>query len=187
MPSLRIDREASLLLVVDIQRRLAPHVADGEAIIRRGAALLTAASWFGVPRLVTEHCPDRIGRTVEPLRACLGADETFEKTSFAATGHPAFLERVQRSGRRRVVMTGMEAHVCVLQTALGLRACGHEVCVVTDAVGSRADRHDDRTHALHRLAQAGCLLAGTETVLFEWTATADDAHFREVLALVKAL
>lgn len=184
---MQITRDNSLLLVIDIQSRLAPHIAGNEPLARRTETLLAAAKLFGVPKLLTEHCPDRIGRVIEPLRSQFADDEIFEKTAFGATGHPEFIGRVQRNGRRLIVMTGMEAHVCVLQTALGLRARGFDVCIVADAVGSRAGRLVDREHALQRMAQAGCLLAGTETVLYEWIATAADPRFREALALVKAL
>jgi nicotinamidase-related amidase len=184
---MQITRDNSLLLVVDIQSKLAPHIVGNETLTRRTETLLAAARLFGVPKLLTEHCPNQIGRAIEPLRSQFGADEIFEKTAFGATGHPEFIDRVRRTGRRLIVMTGMEAHVCVLQTALGLRAHGLDVCVVADAVGSRTGRLVDREHALQRMAQAGCLLAGTETVVYEWTAAATDPRFREVLSLVKAL
>jgi nicotinamidase-related amidase len=184
---MQITRDNSLLLIVDIQSKLAPHIAGNETLTRRTEALLAAAKLFGVPKLLTEHCPGQIGRAIEPLRRQFGADEIFEKTAFGATGHPEFIARVQRAGRRTIVITGMEAHVCVLQTALGLRAHGYDVCIVADAAGSRSGRLVDREHALQRMAQAGCLLAGTETVLYEWTADASDPRLREVLALVKSL
>jgi len=184
---MQITRDNSLLLVVDIQSKLAPHIVGNETLTRRTETLLAAARLFGVPKLLTEHCPNQIGRAIEPLRSQFGADEIFEKSAFGATGHPEFIDRVRRTGRRLIVMTGMEAHVCVLQTALGLRAHGLDVCIVADAVGSRTGRLVDREHALQRMAQAGCLLAGTETVVYEWTAAATDPRFREVLSLVKAL
>jgi nicotinamidase-related amidase len=83
-------------------------------------------------------------------------------------------------------MTGMETHVCVMQAALGLRAEGFDVCIVDDAVGSRPAAQRDRDLALVRLANAGCVIAGTETVLFEWTKFATDERFRSMLALVKS-
>jgi nicotinamidase-related amidase len=184
---MQITRDNSALLVVDIQSKLAPHIAGHETLIRRTDALLRAAAMFGVPKLLTEHCPNQIGPVIEPMRAQFSAGEIFVKTAFGATGHPEFTARVERTRRRCIVVTGMEAHVCVLQTALGLRARGFEVCVVTDAVGSRAARQDDREFALQRMQQAGCLLAGTETILFEWTGDGTDRRFRDVLTMVKSL
>ena len=184
---MRIARDNSALLVIDIQSKLAPHVAGHEALIRRSDALLDAAALLGIPKLLTEHCPAQIGRVIEPTRSRFAGSEIFEKSCFGAADHPEFVDLVRRTGRTTVVVTGMEAHVCVMQTALGLREHGFEVVVVADAVGSRGARQLDRELALRRMEQAGCAVAGTETVLFEWTGSGTDPHFRAVLAAVKAL
>ena len=184
---MRTHREHSLLLVIDIQGKLAPHVAGHEQLIRRCEALLAVAALCGVPKLLTEHCPAQIGAAIEPIRSRFAAGEIFEKTCFGAADHPQFVERVRRSGRRTIVVAGMEAHVCVLQTVLGIVAEGFGVYVAGDAVGSRGVRGLDRTFALERMRSAGCTVAGTETMLFEWARAGDDVAFRDVLALVKRL
>jgi nicotinamidase-related amidase len=184
---MRADRDNSALLVIDIQTRLAPHIDGHQSLIGRTERLSDAAAMFGIPKLVTEHCPGQIGPVIESLRSRFAADEIFEKTCFGATDHPQFVDRMQRTQRRQVVVAGMEAHVCVMQTALGLRRHGYEVFVAADAVGSRGVRQADRELALRRMEQAGCILAGTETLLFEWTGNGADPHFREILAIVKAL
>ncbi|MGZ8273894.1 MAG: isochorismatase family protein [Burkholderiaceae bacterium] len=183
---MRLDREDSLLLVIDIQRKLAPAIQDHERITARTDTLVSAAELFGIPKLITEHCPQQIGLLVEPLRSRFRVSEIFEKTAFSATDHPEFLDKVRASGRRRVVITGMETHVCVMQAALGLRADGLDVWIVDDAVGSRQAAQRDRALALNRMSNAGCVVAGTETVLFEWTRYANDERFRSILALVKS-
>jgi len=183
----RLDRARSLLLVVDIQERLAPHILHGEALIARSAALLAAARRFGIPAIVTEHCPAQIGGIVAGLRRQFDPGEIFEKTRFGAADHPEFVARLQAHGRDQIVVAGIEAHVCVLQTVLGLTARDYAVTLVGDAAGSRAARQDDRRYALLRMRGAGAVIAGTETVLFEWTQAGDDAAFRDVLALVKTL
>jgi nicotinamidase-related amidase len=183
---MRLSRDDSLLLVIDIQRKLAPAIQDHERVTARTEALVSAAELFGIPKLITEHCPQQIGMLVEPLRSRFTDGEIFEKTAFAATDHPEFMQRVRQTGRRQVVMTGMETHVCVMQAALGLRREGLDVCIVADAVGSRAAAQADRGLAMARMADAGCLVAGTETVLFEWTRFATDERFRAILALVKS-
>jgi len=183
----RLDRDRSLLLVIDIQARLAPHVHDHEAVIARSEALLVAARRFRMPCLVTEHCAAQIGAVVPRLRERFAAGEIFAKTRFGATDHPAFDDLLRAHGRQQVVVTGMETHVCVLQTVLGLAARKYEVFVVGDAVGSRGTRQADRQFALDRMREAGGTIVGTETVLFEWTRAGDDAAFSDVLALVKAL
>jgi nicotinamidase-related amidase len=183
---MRLSRDDSLLLVIDIQRKLAPAIQDHERVTARTEALVSAAELFGIPKLITEHCPQQIGMLVEPLRSRFTDGEIFEKTAFAATDHPEFMQRVRQTGRRQVVMTGMEAHVCVMQAALGLRAEGFAVCIAVDAAGSRAAARLDRELALSRMADAGCVLAGTETVLFEWTGAGTDPKFRAILPLVKS-
>jgi nicotinamidase-related amidase len=183
----RLDRDRSLLLVVDIQARLAPHVRGHDALIARTEALLAAARGFRVPCLLTEHCAAEIGPVIPHLRDRFDTGEIFAKTHFGATDHPEFESLLRARGRAQLVVTGMEAHVCVMQTVLGLVARKFEVFVVGDAVGSRAPREADRQFALDRMRAAGCTVVGTETVLFEWTRAGDDAAFRDVLALVKTL
>ena len=186
-PMRRLQRATSLLLVIDIQERLAPHVAGHEALIARTQALLSAAARLGVPRLATEHCGQQIGPLVSAITAVLEPREIFPKTRFGAMDHRDFQSLLARAGRTQIVVAGMEAHVCVMQTALGLVAAHYDVFVVGDAVGSRAERQADRQFALTRLRDAGCTIAGTETVLFEWTGSGDDAAFGDILKLVKGL
>ena len=183
----RLDRAQSLLLIVDIQERLAPHILHGESLIARSGALLAAARRFGIPAMVTEHCSDQIGAIVAGLRRQLSAGEIFEKTRFGAADHPEFVARLEAESRNQIIVAGIEAHVCVLQTVLGVTALGYAVTLAGDAVGSRSARQDDRRFALDRMRRAGVVIAGTETVLFEWTHAADDPAFRDVLALVKSL
>ncbi len=183
----RLDRDRSLLLIIDIQERLAPHIAQHEALVARVQALLATAQRLRVPALLTEHCAAQIGPVIAPLRTQFAAEMIFGKTCFAATEHPEFVSLVQRQQRPQLVVAGMEAHVCVLQTVLGLVGLQYDVFLIGDAVGSRGERTADRQFALERMAGAGCTLVGTETVLFEWTRAGDDPAFREVLTLVKSL
>lgn len=183
----RLDRERSLLLVVDVQERLAPHVHGHEALIVRTEALMTAAGRFAIPRFATEHLADRVGRTIPRLRDRFAPGAIFAKSRFGALDHADFAAMLVATGRSQVVVCGMETHVCVMQTALGLASAGYGVFVVGDAAGSRPGRQDDRRWALERMRDAGCIVAGAETVLFEWAGSGDDPAFREVLALVKAL
>lgn len=183
----RIDRERCLLLVVDVQERLAPHVLGHEGIIARIDALISASLHLGIPRLATEHCPDSIGALIPRLRERFQPEEIYRKTRFGAADHPEFEAMVRSSGRIQIVVAGMEAHVCVMQTALGLAAKGFGMFVIGDAVGSRKERQADRALALARMHDAGCVLLGTESALFECASAGDDPAFRDVLALVKSL
>jgi len=181
------ERDDCLLLVVDIQTRLAPHVADHRDVIARADALIKAARSFGIPRRLTEHCAQQIGPVVPEVRGQFTPDEIFAKTFFGACRHPAFVELLRATGRGHVVIAGMEAHVCVMQTALGLLEHGFPVTAVADAIGSRKPRQADRAAALARLQDAGAVLAGTETVLFEWLRAGNDPVFADLLRTIKAL
>ena len=183
----RLDRDNSALLVVDVQTRLAPHIAGQDALLARIEALLDAAERFSVPRLLTEHCPEQLGPVLPRLRTRFGTAAIHVKTRFGATHHPEFVGMVRAAGRGTVVVAGMEAHVCVLQTGLGLLAHGFALHVVTDAIGARASRAEDRMLALERLRAAGAVLTTTETVLFEWTHDGHDPEFRAILDTVKRL
>jgi nicotinamidase-related amidase len=121
------------------------------------------------------------------LRTRFAPGQIFEKTRFGAFEHPEFAALIAGTARRQCIVAGMEAHVCVLQTVLGMRREGYDVYVVADAVGSRSARQDDRTYALQRMRDHGVALLGTETALFELTAAGDDPAFRSVLSLVKEL
>ncbi len=186
-PAARLDRDRSVLVAVDIQERLAPHVLDHASLIARTEALIIAAGRFAIPTLLTEHCSEQIGPVVATLRDRFAAERIFAKTRFGAVDHPEFAALLHATGRTQVVLAGMEAHVCVMQTGLGLADAGYQVFVVGDAVGSREAHQFDRQFALERMHDAGCTIVGTETTLFEWTRAGDDPAFRDVLALVKAL
>ena len=183
----RLDRDGSILLVVDVQERLAPHVADADAMVARAGALVAAARRLAIPMFLTEHCPAQLGPVVAPLRKAFDAANIFAKTRFGAVDHPAFEAQLRGTGRTQIVVAGMEAHVCVMQTVLGLAAHGFAPFVVADAVGSRAAHAIDRDLALARMRDAGATLVATEMALFEWARAGDDPAFHELLALVKSL
>lgn len=176
--------DLSLLLVIDIQERLLPAMADPQSVEAGAARLMRAARRLGVPLLVSEQYPKGIGPTVASLAALATPDETLEKLSFSCAAEPAIQARLGLMGpRRQAVLCGIEAHVCVLQSALGLIAAGWSVAVVEDAVSSR--RAGDRDAGLRRLAAAGATIATVEMVLFEWLERAGTAEFRDLLKLIK--
>lgn len=183
MPSRLLQSEASALIIVDVQERLMPAIADGEALLRRLEILAQAAARLGVPVLATEHYPAGLGRTLASLGAFVPEAERFEKISFAALQEPAFRARLESLGRSQLVVAGSEAHVCVLQTALSLAEAGYQTFIVTDATGSRDPA--DAQAALARMARAGIESVTTEMVVFEWLARADRPEFKQLLALIK--
>jgi len=176
----------SLLAVIDVQQRLGDampgkvlnRVLANVNLLARSAALLE------VPVLMTEQYPQGLGATMPAVASALPADTaSFSKTSFSCCGADGFLAALDRSGRRQVVLVGMEAHVCVLQTALDLVAAGLAVFVVEDAVCSR--RLENYQNALDRLRQCGVSVASAESVVFEWMGASTHPHFKAIQALLR--
>jgi nicotinamidase-related amidase len=182
--SRRIDAHRAALLIVDVQARLAPAIAGHEPAIRRIAMLLEAAVRLDVPVLASEQNPGGLGPTVAVLAESLPADARVSKTHFSCLREPAFAARWQALGRRQAVVCGMEAHVCVAQTALDLVAHGVETFVVADAVGSRRD--ENRLAALNRLGLAGVVPVPAESVVFEWLDHSGVPAFRPLIERIKA-
>lgn len=179
-----IDAGSSLLLVIDFQERLMPAIAGGDDVLRNATILAQAAQVLAVPTLVTEQYPIGLGRTAAGLAALCG--ESVEKTTFGACGTPAFLEALHRlspCSAPTLLISGCEAHVCVLQTALQLHAQGFDVRLAVDAVGSR--RAISKHTALERMRAAGIGLVTTEMVLFEWLRDAKHPQFRDLSKLIK--
>ena len=181
-----LSRDASQLVLVDLQERLAPAIHEFWAIVDQVSKLIEAAATLGVPIVVSEQYVAGLGPTVEPLRSALRENAKFEKTSFSCMGDSGLgdhIARAAQAGRSQVVLVGIEAHVCVLQTALDLRSAGYNPVVVTDAVGSRRSVSADAAKA--RLASAGVQLVTTEMVLFEWLSRAGTPEFRALRHLLK--
>lgn len=178
---MRADR--SVLVVIDVQERLCPVMDDPRRVLFNGRRLLQGAALLDVPVLCTEQYSKGLGPTMIDLRELLPEGSIIEKTSFGSMGEPAFREALAATGRDQVVVCGTEAHVCVLQTALGLREAGHPVFVVGDACGSR--RPESETAGLARARDAGCSVVTTEMVLFEWLGDKAHARFKDIAALVR--
>jgi nicotinamidase-related amidase len=185
--SLLLNRQTSLLLIIDIQERLAPVIHEISQVITNTVALIEAASELEVPLLVTEQYRQGLGGTVAPIaeRVSKFSIPLLAKCTFNAIAVPAIRDAVERSKRRNVVICGAEAHVCVLQTAIGLINLGLLPVIVSDAVSSR--KPADREAAVDRLRAAGAVIVTTEMVIFEWLERADSAEFRRLLPIVRAL
>lgn len=179
-----LDKNQSCLIVVDIQERLAPAMFDGGVeAIRNAAILMQAAIRLGVPTLVSEQYPRGLGRTVPQLAAFMPADGPVEKLEFACPGNAGFADRLKALGKKQTVIAGMEAHICVLQTALKLRAQGLEVFVAADAVASRKQSSMDRAFA--RMEDAGGAIITTEMAVFEWLERAGTDDFKAMSKLIQ--
>lgn len=174
-----MEAAGSTLLVIDVQGRLMPAIAGAAAMVAEVRRLIAAARLLEVPVLATEQNPAGLGPTLPGL---LPEDvSVLEKSTFDACRAPGFAAAL--GPRPAVVVAGCEAHVCVLQTVLGLLDAGRRVAVVRDAVASRRDASRDA--GLARVAAHGAELVTAEMVVFEWLGGAGHPRFREVLALVK--
>jgi nicotinamidase-related amidase len=183
-PADALDARRGALVLVDYQSRLMPAIDDAERVLEHGVFLGRLAREVDVPVVGTEENPAGLGHN-DPRIASLCAS-TLAKMSFDACGD-GLAERLRASERDidQVVVAGCEAHVCLLQTSLGLLREGFRVFVGPDACGSR--RASDKALAMQRLQQAGAVLVNPEMVAFEWLRSCDHVRFRDVLALVKTL
>jgi nicotinamidase-related amidase len=171
-----------VLVVIDMQARLLPHLDGGEHVTGRVATLLRAAKLLDVPVIVTEQNPHGIGGTADALLPHLRFAGRIPKHTFDATLEPSFVAALPPASET-VWVAGAEAHVCVLLTVLGLLRLGHRVECVADAVASR--RAADRAVALARAQQEGARLTTVETAIFGWLGSYRHPRFREALALIK--
>lgn len=176
-----MNREDSALLVVDAQEKLLAIIPDGARIVWNIRRLLDAAAALNIPTAATEQYPKKLGPTVAELRQRLG--DVPDKLAFSACACGDIFEGWKEDGRFRVLVCGIETHVCVLQTALDLVAAGFEVYVAVDALGARYAV--DHETALRRMESAGVILTTTETAMFEWCRTASTPEFKQISALAK--
>lgn len=180
-----LNAEQSVLLVIDVQERLCKAMEQQvlDQLTANTGILLDAAAELQIPVMITEQYVKGIGETLPELLAKSGTAPRFEKMSFSCCGSTDFTDTLRATGRRQIVITGMETHVCVLQTALELLDAGYTVHLVRDAVMSRA-RKNWKT-ALDVTQQAGGVVTCTEAVLFQWLKVAGTDSFKKLSKLVR--
>jgi nicotinamidase-related amidase len=187
MPHVNIlERDLAVLVVVDVQERMlgAITTSPAERIIQRSARLIEAARILDIPVLYTEQNPKGIGATDPRLTTLLQpTGKLIQKTACSCWRQETFREALQATRREHVILCGLEAHVCIQQTALDLLRVDYVPFVATDAIGSRD--LEDLTAAIDRMARAGVVLSTSEALLFELIERCDDPHFKEILRLVK--
>ena len=181
--SLRITRAQAGLVVVDIQERLLPAMHERERVLQNALRLVKGAGVLNLPVIVTEQYPKGIGPTVSELAGCVPEFAPLEKTAFSCCGAQSFLPSLAPRKVRDVVLCGIEAHVCVCQTALDLLDQGFGVYVVADAISSRTA--ENRQFGIERMRNAGAIIASTEMILFELLEEAGTAEFKKILELIK--
>jgi nicotinamidase-related amidase len=177
----RLTADGGALLVVDMQEKLLRAVVGRDRLVANALRLVRAARLLDVPVFATEQYPRGLGPTVDELAGLI--PDRPAKTAFHCLGAPGIAEGLATSGVRHVTLAGIEAHVCVAQTALELLRLGYVVQIPADAVGARFEV--DREFALRRLERAGAVVSSTESALFEWIGGAEHPRFKEFSALIK--
>lgn len=177
----RLKVEDTALLVVDLQEKLLPKIINSDDLARNATFMVKAAKTLGVPVLATEQYPKGLGATVEPLRSLI--EKVWEKQSFSAVREGGVLDFLKSDARIKVVLVGIEAHICVMQTVLDLLNQGFHVFICVDAVSSRYAI--DVKIALKRMQQAGAVLVTSETCVYELLETAANPVFKEISAMVQ--
>jgi nicotinamidase-related amidase len=179
----KLGRDRSALVVVDVQEAFRPAVLDFDRVVSNVAVLVRGARVLGLPVLVTEQYPKGLGATVPEVARHLDAAAPIEKVCFSAADSERFATALADSGREQILVCGIESHVCVSQTADDLLAQGREVHVARDAVSSRTA--ENRELGLHKMERAGAVVTSVEAALFELLGAAGTPEFKEIQRLVK--
>jgi nicotinamidase-related amidase len=180
---LLIRARDSALIVIDMQDRLVPAMLAPARTIKNTRLLLQAAAQTGVPAILTEQYPQGLGSTIPDILKAAGTSPILPKMHFSCMEDPGFAAAFKALDRRQAILTGMEAHICVVQTAASLVEEGYEVFVVSDATASRTA--ESEIACLARLSAAGVSIVTTEMVVFEWLGKAGTEAFRQMLPLIK--
>jgi len=182
--SLKADVTLSQFVMIDVQSRLASVMPTDAllTVVKNCGILAQTASMLDVPMVLTEQYPQGLGHTVPELSALIPDVHPIEKIVFSCAAEPRFNRQLTRD-RSQIILAGMETHICIVQTALDLIAAGKQVFVVEDAVISRNPAN--KTNAISRMREAGCIITNTESVVFEWLGAAGGDAFKAVSKLIR--
>ncbi len=178
-----LNHSLTVLVIVDVQGKLATLMHEHEQLIHNIVTMIKGAQLMNVPILWLEQLPEKLGSTVPEITAALPDVTAVRKSSFSAMGEPDFTAALMQTGARQIVLAGIEAHICVYQTAMDLLAAGYEVEVLVDAVSSRTLQN--KQVALDKLSARGAYLGSVEMALFELLKTAEAPEFRAIAKLIK--
>lgn len=183
MNSRRLVIEECVFVIIDIQGNLAHAMVNKNILFENVQKLIAGMKVFGVPIVVTEQIPEKLGPTIPDIADYLSHVEKISKASFSCCKNHIFVNKLSGLKRRQLLLTGIETHICVYQTALDLIQAGYDVHCVVDAVSSRTALN--RKIGIQRIHEVGAVLTSTETLLFELLQTAEDARFKEIFKIVK--
>ncbi|TRX63182.1 hydrolase [Carboxylicivirga sp. M1479] len=180
---MRLLKENVIGVVVDIQERLFPHINEHEQLEKNTKILVQGLKALEAPFLITEQYKKGLGDTIEGIETLVKDDAHFEKMAFSCCDDPKFMEALETSTKRTVVLAGMETHICMLQTAIDLRERGYTPVIVEDCVSSRTP--ENKAIAIERMRQEGVIVTSYESILFELCRVAGSDAFKTISKLVK--
>lgn len=180
----RLEPARAVLVIVDMQGRLAELMIEADSVKRETVRMIRAAALFGLPVLCVEQLPEKLGPTTALVAEALGNTERIPKQTFSAWREPVFNERLIATRRDQVLLAGIESHVCVYQTGMDLLASGYQLFPLTDCISSR--QPSNRQLGVARLQQAGAGLNSVEMALFELQAEASGDRFRAMIDLIRS-
>lgn len=178
-----LDIKDTIAISVDIQEKLVPVMHEKEQILNKASTLIKGLNVLNVPILVPRQYPKGIGDTQDCIKDVLKEHTPIDKTSFGCLGETCFNDELHKYAQKSVIVFGIEAHVCVLQTVLGLLEQGYQVYLVCDAITSRHEY--DKLIAIERAKQAGVLLTTVESILFELMKSSKHEKFKEISKIIK--
>lgn len=177
-----LDEQETVLMVIDIQDRLIPAMKIADQVIENTNILICAAKEFNMPIITTEQYPKGLGNTVPQLKDLINSNYLFEKNSFTAYTDEVKLA-LEQLGRKKIIITGMETHICVFQTIRDLLAHGYDVFIASDAVCSRTK--ENFINGLDLIRDMGAVVTNTETILFDLLKKAGTPEFKALSKLIK--
>jgi len=180
---MRINREISAGLIIDIQVKLFPHMDQNEALLKKCTTLIEGLKVLEVPLTITEQYPKGLGPTVDEIAILVAEDPLVEKITFSCCDEPAVLQTIPIQNRKTIIICGIEAHVCVLQTVVDFLAAGFTAVVVEDCISSR--NPEDKRVAVERMRAEGAVISTCESILFELARVAGTDEFKAISRLVK--
>ncbi len=183
LKTMRINKEQSCGLIIDIQERLFPHICKHEDIASNTSILIRGLKILEMPLILTQQYTPGLGETISVIRDLMPGLTHIEKNSFSCCDEPVIKNTLKQLNKKFVIIAGIEAHVCVLQTVLDLLADTYTPVVVENCISSRKNR--DKKTAVDRMRQEGAIITTYESILFELTRFAGTSQFKEISRLVK--
>jgi nicotinamidase-related amidase len=181
---MRILKEDTLAVIIDIQERLFPHIYDNEKLLDNSVKLISGLQTLEIPLVITEQYTKGLGKTLEPIVKQLETSyEPIEKIDFSCYGSSDFANLIKKHNKRNIIIFGIETHVCVLQTTLDLIENGYNPIIIEDCVSSR--KINDKNIAIERMRQEGAIISSLESILFELCRKAGNDNFKSISKLVK--